>query len=409
MFCQHCGATLDPQSSFCPQCGQQVNQNPTISEKRSSFWLKCILSILILSLCVIVLIALFSEDLTSSVEGQLSALKENKITEAYYDFVSKEFQKVTSLEKFREFINRYPLFSQTKSVRFINREVNDDVGTLNAILTTSNNVQIPVQYKLYKEEGKWKILSIRLEDLNSDNTEQEASKSTSSTEKTAIIDAVKNQLATFKHKELDKAYNDQTSQAFKKVTSLNEFKEFVDFNPLFETFTSIKINDPEVSGDLSKVEVELNGQNQTLALDYILSNDHSQWKVEGIQIKREPKQDTEEFDERPLFDVIQDQLKQIRKGNLANAYSHYTSKDFQKSTSLKDFESFVKEQSVFNSNLSARIEKLTFENNIAVITVRLESTNGDVYTAEYDLIVEDNQWKIMHIEAFPKKGNEPSK
>lgn len=174
MYCKNCGASLSPNVNYCSNCGHSTKENPVqpsdsqkLTTNKSPLWFKALLCLVAIILGGSILMALISEDLTDTVKDQLKAIRKGQITEAYYDFTSKKFQESTPLELFREFINKYPAFSQNQSVQFNDRNVNNHIGTLETILTTSNNDKIPVEYKLIKENDKWKVLSIRLEDLSS--------------------------------------------------------------------------------------------------------------------------------------------------------------------------------------------------------------------------------------------------
>lgn len=167
MFCQQCGANIPSESKFCSQCGIKVEDASTTnvvneSGKGSPLWFKFFFGLIALIGAIALFIVLSSEDLTDTVENQLKALRQNHITEAYYQYTAKAFQEATSLELFHEFINKYPLFSKTQSVRFIDRNVNNNHGILDAILTQEKGTDVTVQYQLVKEDGRWKVLSIKL-------------------------------------------------------------------------------------------------------------------------------------------------------------------------------------------------------------------------------------------------------
>lgn len=166
MFCQHCGTDLKNDYKYCPHCGHAVagNINEVLSHAKGPFWFKLFSSITLL-ICVVGLFVLLSpDDLTQIVEDQLKALRQDRLTQAYYDFTSQSFQEATSLETFGNFVKSYPFLTTYHSIRFIDRNVDNDQGRLEAIISPKEGKDLQVQYRLIKENGRWKILSIKLED-----------------------------------------------------------------------------------------------------------------------------------------------------------------------------------------------------------------------------------------------------
>lgn len=184
MYCKHCGIILESEANFCPTCGQNLLDgipNPpllqTEHKKYSPLWFKTLVCLVILGISGFTLTALLSEDLTDTVKEQLQMLQNGQITEAYYDFTSKKFQEATPLERFHEFVKKHPAFARNKSINFTERNVNNDIGVLSAVITTTDDKKIPVEYKLIKEGDKWKVLSIRLQETGDSPTITEVNQS----------------------------------------------------------------------------------------------------------------------------------------------------------------------------------------------------------------------------------------
>lgn len=157
MYCKHCGKEIETQETVAP------DHQKTTTKKTSPLWFKTLLSAVALVFFTILIMTFLTEDLTDTVEGQLKAIKQGNLAEAYYAFSSKKFQQATNLEAFKDFIKKYPAFSENKSIQFKERNVNNDLGTLDGVMTTNQDKKTPVEYKLVKESDQWKILSIRLE------------------------------------------------------------------------------------------------------------------------------------------------------------------------------------------------------------------------------------------------------
>lgn len=120
------------------------------------------------------------------------------------------------------------------------------------------------------------------------------------------------------------------------------------------------------------------------------------------------QQQMSHVDSKQLLDMFQKQLKQIREGNIAQAYREFTSKEFQQATSLEDFESFLKNFTVLTKNKSLKIHALFFENNTGTIQGVLTSESGESLNVDYDVIEENGQWKIMGIQLFKHGTDKPA-
>ena len=100
-----------------------------------------------------------------------------------------------------------------------------------------------------------------------------------------FLKVVDGQLGAIRSNELDKAYNDYTSTAFRKNISFEEFKALLTkYEPLFNNrnfqFTSFYVDNDIATfgGELYSVK----GEGISVEYDFVSEND--QWKIEGIQI-----------------------------------------------------------------------------------------------------------------------------
>lgn len=311
MFCKHCGSQVDAKANFCSNCGrglvekegQPDSSSPSFFSKPVPSWFKIFLATVGAIGLAILLFVLFSEDLTDTVDGHLKALRSDHFTQAYYNYTSKDFQEAVSLEKFRDFFTQYPIFSQSDSVRFIERNVNHSKGNLDALLLNKQGIGTLAQYHLVKEGDKWKIFSIKLEEMDQDQ-------------------------------ELETA------------------------------------------------------------------------KKHGQETTSNASSEMEAFDETPVFKVVHEQLEAIRRGELTKAYQEFSSQEFKKATSLEEFTAFIHSQPGFGSNEKADWGTLKFDNNIALLDADFFSKEGQVFEVDYNLVLEDNRWKILHIEIVPQlQGN----
>lgn len=233
-----------------------------------------------------------------------------------------------------------------------------------------------------------------------------------------ITDTVKNQLKAIREGHLEEAYTSYTSKAFQQTTSFDQFAEFMKSHPALLKSSSVRFIDRKQADDSGELDalVETSGGKE-VPVQYKLVYEGDQWRILNIRMERFVSQgeaksgndalkrsggtigekDTP-FDSKPLEAVINGQMEAIRADDIQRAYDDFSSKDFKKTASYKEFEAFVKEQTGFHDNAAVEVGDLTFDNNIATLIVRLKNTGGKEITVEYDLALEDNAWKIVHLD-----------
>lgn len=110
---------------------------------------------------VVALVFYATSGLVNAVKNELDALKMGNISLAY-SYTSKDFQKATPINNFAAFLNQYPSLKNNSSYFFSSREIENDTGTVAGTLTAKDGARTPIEFKLIKEDGVWKILSIKV-------------------------------------------------------------------------------------------------------------------------------------------------------------------------------------------------------------------------------------------------------
>ncbi len=128
---------------------------------KGGLWKKLLLGVVLFVVFVVVLVLLLTKGITDVVNKQLVALKKGDLYTAY-SLTSKDFKNSVSFESFKEFVERYPSLSKNKSHSFTERSIENNIGTLKGTLKSEDGAITPVEFKLIKEEGEWKILAITL-------------------------------------------------------------------------------------------------------------------------------------------------------------------------------------------------------------------------------------------------------
>jgi len=333
----------------------------------------------------------------SLIQNQLDTMKKGQMNTAYNDFSTSNFKANVTIDDFEKFIASYPALTTFKKIDFPKSEILGDRASVTAIIYYDHQT-LPLEYILLKKEGAWKIWSIHI--LTSTNEESAVS---TKYDPASLVEPINVFLEDLKEGDLDKAYQ-STSTTFQKKTSHDAFKKFIERFPIFSHSTSTVIKQ-KIQGDVGQITVELKGPEGSAWIDYIVSKEGDAWKIWGVQIDKQStakpvaadSKEMKDFDASFLFDVIRKQLKKINEKDLIGAYQEYSSVDFKASTPFDAFADFINTNPIFKDHESAQFKDLSFNNNIATIQSNITGKDGTISVIEYDLVKEEDQWKILGI------------
>ena len=173
MYCANCGAELkDEQIHFCPNCGKpvggtasgtpQAGAAPAVAEmprKGMRLWVKILIGVVVAIGAIIAFAVIATAPLVDPIEAHLALLREGKVAEAW-EATSGQFKGSTSQADFERFVAANPKITQIKSHSFANKSWENDLGEVRGTLTADDGSSIPVFYRLIREQGEWRILSI---------------------------------------------------------------------------------------------------------------------------------------------------------------------------------------------------------------------------------------------------------
>jgi Domain of unknown function (DUF4864) len=281
MFCKQCGCNHGSQVNFCPDCGYQVSEKDRqeyLSSQHPARWLKILFGMILVILAISIFLILFSDNMTEVVSDQLQAIKENKLTEAYYNYSSKSFQKATSLEEFREFFQSFPFFSHYQSVRFIQRDSETHTGYLKAMMMTDQGNEIPLEFELVKEGDQWLVDNMKFEDPELEEHEDDIF------DDAPLRQTINDFMDQIRQRNLEKAYQEYTSQDFRKTTSFDRFTAFIKENPNFAD-SKLELGHLSFDNNIATMNGTLTGpDSKKLEVEYDLTEDNGIWKVFHVQI-----------------------------------------------------------------------------------------------------------------------------
>lgn len=327
MFCSKCGSNANEGSRYCATCGtkfelidppnpsqnQETTSQPLVKKKPMPLWFMIVLLLAIIALMGVTAGILFTESLVDVVDKQLSELRDSNIDKAYFAYTSSEFQKATSLDEFRDFINTYPIFVKNQSSLFTQRALQHNLGTLKGTLTDPEHKKIPVEYRLIKEDGKWRILSIHLlkpEILKSPKNIQE------------LDSTIQNQLKLIKQGQITTAYKQYASKEFQEATSEKEFIDFIHRYPILSHYESIVLNNTFIKNEIGIVSATL--QNGTLAyVKYYLIFDNDHWKIWSMRILSSTEGENTNPSPSPVLSIITIGTEIESDGIVKNPNTHF--------------------------------------------------------------------------------------
>jgi hypothetical protein len=331
-------------------------------------------------------------------ETQLKALKNKDLVASYKNLVSKQFQAETPFEAFKAFVVTHPLLTQFEEYDFRDHSIADNRG----IATVMLNQIMPVEYRTILEGGQWKILMMRIETPPSVKQEN-------SNDPAAMIDLVREELSLFQKGDLRQVYENQIAKETQNGVTFESFESFIQKYPALIKHTSVNIREPTLEKGLGRVIAEAVDEKGKTVIEYNLILEAGHWKILGMHIASTPEEPDLEpaveaspssFKVRELVGVIENFLAALRSGDLSKAFE-LTSKDFQFSNSQTDFNQFFTKHPEFAQSKGSSFEKEMFNNAIATFSGQLILNNSEVMPVEFDLVFEENRWKILHLYALP--------
>lgn len=95
------------------------------------------------------------------IKEQLQALQVEDYVAAY-SYTTQNFQKNTSLDAFKSFINDYSGLRNNQDIRFEQRTIRNRAGTVKAVLVARGGKTTAITYRLVNEKDQWKIEAMQV-------------------------------------------------------------------------------------------------------------------------------------------------------------------------------------------------------------------------------------------------------
>ena len=97
-----------------------------------------------------------------------------------------------------------------------------------------------------------------------------------------------------------------------------------------------------------------------------------------------------------LIEPIERQLTALKAGNIEAAYQE-TSEAFHQATPIDKFSAFVDQFPILKDAAEHSFSSRSVENGVGKVSGTLTSSTGGVMPVEYQLVKENETWKILYI------------
>lgn len=349
MLCSQCGGEVDATYTYCPHCGAKLNSDnsaspapesklnaPLIKKKPMPFWFKLLTFLAVLALIGVTAGILLTESWVDVIDKQLEALRQDDISKAYYEYTSKDFQATTSLDQFRQFVQAYPVFLNNQSAHFTQRSIEHNIRTLKGKLTSLDHVETPIEYKLIKEDSKWKILSVRLIKPSSIQNAKAADHAED------LIEVVKVQLNDIQENKVGEVYQTYAKE-FKEATSEEAFREFIKRYPILAHHHVVSFHKPTIRNGVGTLSVIVQSEQIAAYVKYYLIFEDQEWKIWSMRIlspseEKESKAEKTEWMKQTKSQNQQDPMSfgSIRLGDQVDEQGQIQESGTNFSSQLKD-------------------------------------------------------------------------
>lgn len=382
----------------CTQCGGALQRR----KKRWGLWLILIGMILIIGSAFYYLDNDDTE-LETVVLGELKALKENHITEAYYHYASKGFQEHVTLENFRQWIETYPILTHFQDVQFGQQVIQGNEGAIKGILLGNDNKLVTIETHLVKEVDEWKISKILVnEDVSAIalSTKETAPTTLSHDIKEPLEGPIDGQLQALKQGNISAAYLEFTTDEFRKI-SLEDFTIYIQQYPIFMSENKVEILKNKFENSEKEILVLLESEKESAKVGYILAKENDQWKIRNFGVIDYFRNfDLQIEDVNKFLAVVERQLHAFKDKDINAAYKEYTSKHYRKMLSLDSFQKIIEGIPVLTRFQGTNLISVVLKNGGVLVQVELFDVNGEVAIIEYTLGIEDGSWKIWHFKMY---------
>lgn len=399
MFCEHCGTEKNEESSSCVQCGQSYTQKVPLPEKRKKWpWI----------ITLLVSLGLFSylflgSSLTpvDAITEHLQTVREGKLTEAYYEFSSKDFQKTVPLDVFKKYIKANPVLEHNKKFVIEDEGTKGDSSTVRGYIVAEDGSSLEAVYKLVMEDNEWKIFSI------SPVVRSEPEKSVQTSVTRQMIDPVLSFLSALQKPEFPEIFQSKLSKHFIQNTSYDQFVKFAEKNKILNHFTDYEIIEHGLNKGRGELVVVLNPHSDEIPFAFTVVKEDGAWKIFRMALgtaKEEAGLKSTELFEKELIPFVKTSAELIKTGKIQELYQQKTASEFRSEVDFSLFNDFIKEYPVLSQYTQVTVKDKGEIGDLAWVDLQFtQGQNSEV--VEFTLGKDEGEWKIWGIRMNEKDSS----
>lgn len=378
---------------MCKSLTERINM--LCKSKIKSLWL-------ILGACSVVFLGFFflrqslEKDPEKIIKNHLEALRNNKISEAY-SFTARKFRSIVPFSDFSELLKANEVLTSNADMQISRVDFKENEAFITIILNRPEKGLTTLKYTLTKEDDAWKILKIWIDNTASTNF-------TSSVNSTEWLHSIDIQLRALRSKDVENAYSANTSKGFRDFSTLDGFRQFVDFNSILSAHKSYVLGKQAFRGDNIIVDIILDPDLEATPIKYTLEKEDGQWKILNLDMTLANLPRFEELLKDDKTHVpIEKQLAALKGHDILQAYRDPTCQAFRKDVSLEVFEELIHQYPILMNYESIEFQKPRLDNGACYLIVELNGGDDSMFTVEYTLALEHNQWKIWTFKGWSRE------
>lgn len=213
-----------------------------------------------------------------------------------------------------------------------------------------------------------------------------------------LVDVIDKQLEALAKEDISKAYYDYSSKNFQAAFTLDQFRQFVDENPILTHHQSAHFTERSIKDNVSSLKGKITSpDHRETPIEYQLIKEGDQWKILSMLLpskKRKGKEVNPAAELEPMIGVVRSQLQAIKNRDYQRAYEGSASAEFRQATSEQNFESFLKRYPIFENYKTLSFHKRNDKKGQHSLSVILQTDQFAAYL-KYYLVEEKGKWKIL--------------
>lgn len=209
------------------------------------------------------------------------------------------------------------------------------------------------------------------------------------------LQPIDGQLRALREKDFAKAYQEYTTDDFKKATSLEDFTHFINQYPIFLTHHDVSAEVQAIQAGDAEILATLNPEEEAVKVQYRLIQADGKWKIWNLNLVAPYSQAVTQLIHNPqtVKDFVDRFLNDLKNEGVEDAYDSYTSKEFKKKTPLNDFEAFIKKYPLLLKFDQFKIGKPSIVETVATVNTDVTLQDGKA-KVEMVLGIQNDAWKI---------------